>query len=314
MEKSMSKPIKLFLFLTLLFTIYDSCALRTCSTVQAAVIAPNEHLWIRAEGKELKTSPYAKNPNAAFCPVGVAFFNIYDTSNSMQMFKYIPYYTRNMNMNCVRLCFQPGYEKNNITRDVTPWEFLNCSSGAIAFVDLCKQASVYVYLDAHHSMGDNRGPGNSERLWKDYDYVRVDWINDWKLAAAAFKDEPWVLGYEICNECRPNNGAAYIKQAYIDCIDGIRSIDTKHVIFFGCGNWNNPASCSTLWGNTNVLGSNVAAMAHYYSAYSYGEPQIEDKLAAFQDAWNVPFLIGEFQYNGSSTWIGKDVARDGGDR
>ncbi|OGS27640.1 MAG: hypothetical protein A2297_01075 [Elusimicrobia bacterium RIFOXYB2_FULL_48_7] len=306
----MYKSIKLFLLLVF-FTYSLICA---CTAVHAAVIAPNEHLWIRAGGTYLKTSPCAKNPNVPYMPVGIAYFHIYDSSNSQELMKYMPYYIRNMKMNCIRFCFEAGPKRGHITTDCLPSEFLWGPFGARAFVDLCKQASVYVMLDAHHSMGDNSGDAST--LWSAHPEVLQNWIDDWKLTAAEFKDEPWVIGYEMLNECTPSfgNTPAYIKQAYVDCAAGIRTVDAKHVIFFGCGNWNSPSNCDSLWGSNIIPGGNVAVAAHYYCTYAYSDPNIEDKVKAFSDKWNIPFIIGEFEYGSSSGWLSKDIATYGGNR
>ncbi|WP_425069245.1 Calx-beta domain-containing protein [Reyranella sp.] len=69
-------------------------------------------------------------------------------------------------------------------------------------VDYAGQLGLKIILDHHRS---NAGAGTSDNgLWYDSQYTQAAWINDWKMLAARYADDPAVIGADLHNE--PYNG------------------------------------------------------------------------------------------------------------
>ncbi|OGS27464.1 MAG: hypothetical protein A2297_04895 [Elusimicrobia bacterium RIFOXYB2_FULL_48_7] len=293
-------------YLSLLFTL--SCSIFT--PLFGAVVGPTDHLWIRQNGKYIVTSPYATQPNTPFVPMGMAYsqYQVYQGFDpGLVLFKFMPYYCRNNKMNTARFAFSPGYQKS--AKVPTPEsEFLTGPYGAIAFVELCKAASIYVILDGHQSMGIN----GSTQVWR-YDFpadVRTKYYADWNKIADTFKNEPWVLAYEAINECMPGNGADYVRETYLETVRSIRQADTRHLIYLGCGPWNSvatlaPGANNNIWDpvivpthpdHNMIFHSNSAISSHFYATPEMDSLSFITKVRNFQDANNIPFTVGEFMY------------------
>jgi hypothetical protein len=78
-----------------------------------------------------------------------------------------------------------------------------------------EQNGLYAILDFHH-YGE----------WEEQDW-RQDWINLWVQIATRYKDNPVVVGYELCNEPYSID----FPEPAIECLNAIRQVDTKHIIF-----------------------------------------------------------------------------------
>ena len=69
-------------------------------------------------------------------------------------------------------------------------------------VDYAGQVGLKIILDHHRS---NAGAGTSDNgLWYDSQYTQAAWVNDWKMLAARYADDPAVIGADLHNE--PYNG------------------------------------------------------------------------------------------------------------
>lgn len=87
---------------------------------------------------------------------------------------------------------------------------------------------IYVVLDMHVPPGnDDIDPGNGV-FWRDAKNA-ADLVAIWKLLAAAFKDEPYVLGYDIFNEPSPPAADDWWKLLE-DASAAIRQVDARHLI------------------------------------------------------------------------------------
>jgi hypothetical protein len=87
---------------------------------------------------------------------------------------------------------------------------------------------IYVVLDMHVPPGsDDIDPG-SGAFWKDAGNA-ADLVAIWKLLAAAFADEPYVLGYDIFNEPAPPAAERWW-QLLDEAIAAIRQVDARHLI------------------------------------------------------------------------------------
>jgi len=69
-------------------------------------------------------------------------------------------------------------------------------------VDYAGEIGLRIILDHHRS---SAGAGTSENgLWYNSQYTQAAWINDWKMLAARYADDPAVIGADLHNE--PYNG------------------------------------------------------------------------------------------------------------
>ena len=87
---------------------------------------------------------------------------------------------------------------------------------------------IYVVLDMHVPPGNDDIDPGSGAFWQDGKNA-ADLVAIWKLLAAAFRDEPYVLGYDVFNEPSPPTAAAWW-QLLDDAIGAIRQVDTRHLI------------------------------------------------------------------------------------
>jgi len=111
--------------------------------------------------------------------------------------------------NVVRLAFNIlGIAEHNRQLDYT---FMD------PILDLFEEYEVYAILDCHHS--------SSVFSQKD------QWIAKWVEIAQRYKDRSVVAGYEIAAEAIIGYTAEATRQNYKDCINAIRQVDSKHIIF-----------------------------------------------------------------------------------
>ncbi|MCW1956995.1 MAG: cellulase family glycosylhydrolase [Mycobacterium sp.] len=69
-------------------------------------------------------------------------------------------------------------------------------------IDYAGEKGMRVVLDHHRSTA---GAGTSENgLWYNSQYTEDQWVSDWQMLAARYKDDPTVIGFDLHNE--PYNG------------------------------------------------------------------------------------------------------------
>lgn len=142
-------------------------------------------------------------------------------------------------MNTVRLSFNswggPGWISNFSSAQECIDHFVGVA------VEALKAKEIYSILDAHEYMCDWKmgvddwmpsGPpfGVDNPSWQ-----CQRWLDDWVYIADYYKDEPWVLGYELCNEPQdvPYDEAWKVRKNYMKCIEKIREVDTRHLVILG---------------------------------------------------------------------------------
>lgn len=207
------------------------------------------------------------------------------------------------------------------------------SSGQIDFspldrvVDMLSDHGIYVVLDLHGAPGyqnndPNSGRGGVNLLFGADDVYRARTVSMWTEIAKHYKDNPWVLGYDLLNE---PIGAAPNKNVLADFYDriyqAIRTVDANHLIIMegiwydGAVDWDTlPVPSTRGW--TNVLyqfhfynwtyvdsnGQTVSADEHAPSHIAFVNAKLSDALLK-QPAYNVPVMIGEFYGFGlKSVW------------
>ena len=107
-------------------------------------------------------------------------------------------------------------------------------------IDWCEKYEVYVILDLHaacagqSTVGCDDGVDNFPHLFMD-DEGKMRTILLWKKIAETYKDKAVVAGYELLNEPlalpKWDNYIPNLLDFYDECIQEIRNIDQKHMIF-----------------------------------------------------------------------------------
>lgn len=188
-----------------------------------------------------------------------------------------------------------------------------------SLVSWCAANKMYVILDLHAAPGgqgrDNnisdRDP-NKLSLWES-SANRTKTIELWKRLAERYAGNPWIGGYDILNETNwdfENSGNANgcncqqnapLLDLFKKIIAGIRTRDTKHLIFIegNCwsGNFNGLSSLTT-------FDNNLAFSFHrYWNRNDTGT--IQEKLD-FREKYNIPLWMGESGEN-SNHWFAEAI-------
>ena len=163
---------------------------------------------------------------------------------------------------------------------------------------------MYVVLDMHCAPGGQTG-ANIDDSWG-YPWLYESaadqqlTIDIWKRIAEHYRNNPTVLGYDLLNEPIPHfpqlqqyNKA--LEPVYKRVTEGIRQVDTHHVIILGGAQWD---TNFTVFGppfDKNVM----------YTFHKYWMPPIQDSVQSyvdFREKYNVPIWLGESGEN-TDAWI-----------
>ena len=169
-------------------------------------------------------------------------------------------------------------------------------------LEWCAPYNMYVILDMHATPG---GQGTSSEI-NDYDPTKPSlWESQankdklvalWTRIADRYKDNEWIGGYDLINEPHWNlPGGTELRSLYEDITDGIRSVDTNHILFIE-GNW----YANDHTGLTPPWDSNIVYSFHKY--WSYTNENELDWILPLRETHNVPLWMGEAGEN-SNTWF-----------
>jgi hypothetical protein len=112
-------------------------------------------------------------------------------------------------------------------------------------IQWCKKNDIYTILDMHGAPGGQTGANidDSEsdlpELFMNKDNAQI-LIELWRMLADRYKDEPAVAGYDLLNEPLPNWFSQYndkLMPLYMEIIDAIRTVDSKHLIILEGLHW-----------------------------------------------------------------------------
>lgn len=162
--------------------------------------------------------------------------------------------------------------------------------------------SMYVILDMHATPG---GQGRGSEI-NDYDPTKPSlWESQenkdklvalWTRIADRYKDNPWIGGYDLINETHwdlPGNTA--LRNLYDDITEGIRSVDSNHILFIE-GNWyaNDFNALTPAWDDNMVYS--------FHKYWSYNDTASIQWVLDLRNEHNVPLWMGEAGEN-SNTWF-----------
>jgi len=254
------------------------------------------HVWLTVKGRDIVTSPASKGGSQPFYSVGVGYGkNVlvrgYDEEAAA--------YAKAMFLNTLRLAF---YTLNFNSKADMPQTFDDITSFIDPVLTAAKRHGLYVILDDHAYFKNEineeaaRGEQKSDG-WTEERFQR--WVQRWVQVAEHYKDEPYILGYELCNE--PVCSAETARKWYRKCIEAIREVDSKHIILVGTHHWSHSRALEATWrdvaGKIDEPYNNVVFSFHDYPQDD--DPwKVQQNLRAFQDKYNVPVMCTEFGAGG----------------
>jgi hypothetical protein len=262
---------------------------------QAVMAASSDdYLWLHVDGKYIKTSPSANPPNQIFVAAGAAVDQLSGATSRAPDADAT--YLKGKGCNIVRLSINtlPRPQGNNTAYGTCDKAITSCID---PHIQAFKNRQLYTFIDEHeyfhsYNTGDNWMPNGAA-----WDSTQIQaWINDWVTIATKYKDEPWVAGYELCNEPKSVT-ADFIRQAYTKCIRAIRKVDTRHIIFLGNNNYTHAQSMQAVWGSVSFkpdsLYNQVVFAFHEYTN-AYDPSVVAPILDNIQTTYTVPVFCSEF--------------------
>ncbi len=216
------------------------------------------------------------------------------------------WYRNQLGEDDIRTMAEMGF--NSIRLPLCGWAFLP-EEPEIAFnedsfamldnvLDWCEKYRIYAILDLHAAPGGQSalncddGIDNQPHMFTEPE-SRERTLILWEELARRYRDRWIVAGYEPLNEPISTPNTLYLmdelKTFYDACIERIRKIDRKHVIFL------EGATFST---NVEVYDHDYDPEEHNWAmvAHLYGfSPEMKDlyKFLLVSHRWNVPLWIGE---------------------
>jgi aryl-phospho-beta-D-glucosidase BglC (GH1 family) len=183
-------------------------------------------------------------------------------------------------------CTHPGFE---LLDNVIKW---------------CSKYGIYAILDMHCAPGGQTGDNIDDSWGYPYLYENAEsqelTVKIWQEIAERYKDEKYVLGYDLLNEpiahyFDTNKLNPLLEPLYIKITKAIREADKNHIIILGGAQWDS---------NFNVFGkpfdSKLVYTFHKY--WSDATQAVIQDYIDFRDKYNVPIWLGESGEN-NMAWI-----------
>ncbi|GHT48689.1 hypothetical protein FACS189440_12890 [Bacteroidia bacterium] len=174
-------------------------------------------------------------------------------------------------------------------------------------VSWCKEAGLYLILDMHDAPGGQTGDNIDDSYgypWLlESEASQKLFIDIWTKIADYYKNEPVILGYELCNEPiapyfeNVEELNAKLEPLYKRTVEAIRTVDSNHIILLGAAQWNSNFKSLTpdaSWDN-NLM----------YTCHRYGGEASAEAIQSFIDFRNQsnrPMYMGEIGHN-TNEWM-----------
>ncbi len=261
--------------------------------------ADDSFAWLKVKGKDIMTSPLAKDGEHPFVPVGIGYArDVIIPAQDDEAMKFC----KDRNLNTIRLPFYTRFFNNRDTEPLDIDEHIR--DFILPAVLAAKRHNLYVILDDHGyftSKIDEAKARQAQKVprWSDEGFA--EWIRRWVKVAEFFKNEPNVLGYELLNE--PHDIAPEAaRKWYTRCLKAIRKVDQRHIILVGTADWSHSRALEKTWGATastvDAPYNNVVFSFHDYPEDNHPW-HVAKSITAFRDKHNVPVLCTEF---GATHW------------
>jgi len=272
--------------------------------ITAIASAADDWAWIRVDGSQFVTSESSKGGKQAFLPVGIGYCR--DVIIKAQDTEVMAF-CKNSGLNTVRLCIYTRFFNNKADRPINVDEHIR------SFIDPVVQAArkqgIYLILDGHEYLSaeiDEKTAREKQkaRLWNEDEIQQ--WLNAWRTLATHYRDEPYVLGYEIMNEPHdipPEDARRILTRG----LKAIREVDQRHIVFVSTHDWSHSRAMEATWGDVastvDAPQNNVAFTFHEYPLDD--EPlKVMSQVVSFREKHKVPVICTEFgatQWNKSET-------------
>lgn len=259
-----------------------------------------DHLWLKVEGRHIVTSENSKQGKQPFIATGVGYArNVVIPAQDEE----VAAFCKEMHLNTIRLPFYLRYFNNRETEPIDLDYHLRTFVDPV--IQAAKRHGLYIILDSHGYFSGQVDEAKARQTQKNVNRWNEEgiseWVNRWARVAAYYKDEPYVLGYELCNE--PHDiDPALVRQWYGRARDAIRKVDQRHILLVGNHDWSHSRSMETTWGGyTDTFDApfnNTVYAFHDYPTDNH--PWIVQRhIKAFMEKYNVPVMCTEF---GASWW------------
>ena len=169
----------------------------------------------------------------------------------------------------------------------------------------CKRNNLYVILDMHCAPGGQNAGNISDsdgeaKLWTETaNQDRT--VEIWKRIAERYKDEEWIIGYDLLNEPVLPNGysTADFRAFFVRLTHAVREVDDNHIVFIE-GNW----YATDFSGLSPRFDSNLVWAFHkYWSETDIGSIQ---QYRSLRTQTITPLWLGETGEN-SNPWFCETV-------
>lgn len=173
-----------------------------------------------------------------------------------------------------------------------------------AAVEWCRANDLYLILDMHDAPGGQTGDNIDDSyaypwLFKS-EKSQLQMCDIWRRIAERYKNEPVILGYELCNEpiahffTDKDELNRLLEPLYKRVTGAIREVDANHVILLGGPQWNSNFEPFTDWAFDN----NIMYTCHRYGGDAT-KPAIQSYID-FRDKTGLPMYMGEIGHNTDS--------------
>ena len=269
-----------------------------CARIAQAA-STDDHLWLKVDGSRIVTSAASEGGERAFIPIGIGYCrDVIIRAQDEAVMKF----SKDRGLNTIRLAFYTLFfnSKKNKPIDIEQ----HIQSHIEPVVAAARKYGMYVILDAHEYMSSeiDESMAREKQKAKGWSEETIQhWIESWVAVARRYKDDPYVLGYELLNE--PHDIPAEVARAhYTRCIRAIREVDKRHIIIVGNHNWSHARSMEATWGpvasTVDAPYNNIVFAFHDYPEDNH--PWIvQDHITRFRDAHKVPIMCTEF---GATSW------------
>lgn len=266
--------------------------------------AQDDWAWIRVKGSQFVTSPASKGGERPFIPVGIGYCrDVIIKAQDEDVMKFCKIH----DLNTVRLAFYTRFFNNKSDRPIDIEEHIRTFIDPV--VQAAKKEGLHVILDGHEYLSaaideTTARQKQKSRLWNEEEIQQ--WTAAWQKVAAHYKDEPFVLGYEIMNE--PHDiDPADARRILTRCLKAIREVDQKHTVFLSNCDWSHSRAMEETWGDVastvDAPYNNIAFTFHEYPEDN-NPWEVAESVTSFRSKHGVPVLCTEFgatQWNKSET-------------
>jgi|GEM_PF-6803739 len=214
---------------------------------------------------------------------------------------------RQMGMNMARLGLSTYKDFEN---DAVPFTYFEQNFESLdRLVEAASRQQIYLIFNMRQSPGGHNfsphsGNEGKNELWENSEYQNR-LVKLWETIANRYKDQPIIAGYDVINEPDAPNREA-LNEVYTKLIAGIRSNDSRHIIFLEGNTW-----ATNLALINPPSDSNCALSVHFYKPAWYTHlietgdyPNVEEGFTKealhtaiverVRNSLGLPVWVGEF--------------------